>query len=198
MRCLVISRDAFEVFEERSLSGLLVQAAAPVHRADLAGVLLSWLGNLPVLGVWYVTRGCCLIGRLLGVVVGESLVLPLVFWRDGFLRWSARVFGAIIVGLLGTMLLSDGFAAAGLGLLTAWLVIPCVRALLAWESRRVERAADQATIDAGFGAQLLEGLDLLILAEPAYSPAGLLGLLCRPGTELTTRANRIRQAVARV
>jgi len=197
LRCLVVSRDALELFEERSLSGLLVQAVAPVHRADLAGVLLTWLANLPVVGAWYLSRGCGVLGRLLGVVVGESLVLPLVVWRDAFLRWSSRVFGSIIVGLLGAMLLSDGFAAAGLGLLTAWLLVPGIHALLAWESRRVERVADQATIAAGFGAPLLEALELLNVIEPRPGPSRVLGLLCRPGAALTTRTDHIRTLLRR-
>jgi hypothetical protein len=197
MRCLVIGRDVLELFEERALAGLLYQAAAPVHRADLAGVAMVWLGSLPVLGCWLITRACGVLGRLLGVVVGEGLVLPLVVWRDGFLRWSARVFGSIVVGLLGAMLLSDGFAAPGLGLMIAWLVVPAVNALLAWESRRVERAADQATVDAGFGSQLLEALELLIVADQRPGQSGLLGLLQRPGEPLVTRANRIRQTLAR-
>src|SRR5207302_10545969 len=58
LRCLVVSRDALELFEERSLGGLLIQAVLPVHRADLAGVLLTWLANLPVIGAWYVSCAC--------------------------------------------------------------------------------------------------------------------------------------------
>jgi hypothetical protein len=174
-----------------------LQAVAPVHCADLAGVLWVWLGNLPLCCAWYVSRGCCQLGRLLGVIVGESLVVPLVLWRDGFLRWSGRVFGSSIVGLLAATLLSDGFAAAGLGLMLAWIVIPGLQAALAWESRRVERAADQATIDAGYGPQLLEALELLVVAEPLVTPTGLLGLLHRRGAPVTMRADRIRQVLSR-
>jgi len=196
IRCLVVTRDVLEVFDERALIGLLNQASAPVHCANLAGQLLVWTGTLPVLIAWYASRWLIRLGQLLGLVIGESLVLPLVFWPSGFVRWSGRVFGSAIVGLLGSMLLSRGFAAAGLGLLVAWAVVPCVRALLTWESSRIERAADQATIDAGFGSQLLEALDFLVLAEPRPTPGGLLGALSFTGAELIARAFRIRKAMS--
>jgi hypothetical protein len=186
-----------ELLDERALSGLLNQAAAPIHVADLGGVLLVWLGNVPVVAAWCVSQCIGQLGRLLGVIVGESLVLPLVVWPGGFVRWSGRVFGSAMVGLLGSMLLSSGLAAAGLGLMVAWAVVPGIQALLAWESRRIERVADQAAVDAGCGAELLEGLEFLALAEPRPRPAGLLGVLCRPGAPLSIRADRIRRALSR-
>jgi hypothetical protein len=195
VRCLVISRDLLELLEERALSGLLYQAAAPVHVADLAGALMVWLGNLPVLAAWWAARGVVCLGRLLGVLVGESLVLPLVLWPGGFVRWSGWLFGSAMLGLLGSMLLSSGLVAAGVGLMLAWAVVPGIQALLGWESRRVERAADQATVDAGRGAELLEALEYLVLAEPRPRASGLMGVLCRPGAELNLRAERIRRAL---
>src|SRR5438477_8342992 len=45
LRSLIIGRDLLDVMEDRALSGLLAQAAAPVNAADLAGVLLVWLAN---------------------------------------------------------------------------------------------------------------------------------------------------------
>jgi hypothetical protein len=107
------------------------------------------------------------------------------------MRWGGRVFGAAIVGLLGALLLSSGMAAPGLGLLLAWAVVPGLRALLDWESRRVEVVADRATVEAGLGWQLLEALETLTWAESVTGPGGLLGLLCRAGTPLSHRADRL-------
>src|SRR5205823_5262416 len=87
LRCVVISRDLMELFEDRALSGLLAQTAASIHRAALAGTVLVWLGSLPILGAWCLTRVLGQFGRLLAVVVGTSLVVPLVLWHDGFVRW---------------------------------------------------------------------------------------------------------------
>jgi hypothetical protein len=132
---------------------------------------------------------------LLAVAVGNSLVVPLVLWRDGFLRWSGRLFASAMVALIGAELIVHGLAATGLLLLIAWLVTPTLRALLAWESQRVERAADTWTIAAGYGPQLLEAADLLAVAGPANGSRGLVGLLCPRGAPMVERATRIRMAV---
>ena len=195
LRVLAVGRDYFDLFEDRPLSGLLIQSAAAVHSSNLAGYLIVWLGASPLLGMWYVSRGLVQLGRLLGVVVGASLIVPLVLWPSGWVRWSGRIFGSVFVVLLGAMSLSSGLAAAGLGLLVAWAAIPGLATLLAWESRRIERAGDLATIQAGFGPQLLEALELLLVAEPRLQLTGLLGLLSRPGSRLVDRAAFIRRTL---
>ena len=89
--------------------------------------------------------------------------------------------------------------ATGLGLLLAlarW--VPGLQALLAWESRRTEHLADQATVAAGLGWQLLEALETLAFAESVPLPDGLLGVLCRRGSPLTARADRVWRALSRV
>lgn len=196
LRCVVVGRDCFDLFDDRPLSGLLMQAATPVHTANLAGYTMVWLGALPLVAVWQVSRWLCQLGRLLAVAVGATLVVPLVLWPNGFVRWTGRLFGSVTVGLLGAMFLSSGLAAAGLGLLAAWAVVPALAALLAWESRRTERAADQATIAAGFGPQLLEALEFLMVAEPRPRVSGLVGLLCRPGSRLVDRTAFLRKALS--
>jgi hypothetical protein len=196
LRCLVVSRDIMEVFEDRALTGIVTQAATSVQAANLAGFVMVWLGNLPVLFLWVVSRVLAQFGRLLAVVVGVSLVLPLVFCRDVFLCWTGRLFTAMLVGLIGSVLVSEGHAAVGLGMLLAWLIVPSLRAVLAWESRRAEAAADTATIAAGFGLQLLEAVDFLALAEPLPVADKLLGVLCLPRSAAAQRAERIRRAVA--
>lgn len=195
LRCLVIGRDLMDLLEDRALSGLLTQTVASVHSANLAGVVLVWLGTLPLVLAWCATRIFGQFGRLLALVVGTSLVVPLVIWRDGFLRWFGHVFGAGMVGLSAATLLSSGYMAAGLGLMLAWCIVPSLEAIVAWESRRVDRCADSVAIDAGFGPQLLEAIEFLVLAQP-YSPSdGLLSLLCLPGASLIDRADRIRSAL---
>jgi hypothetical protein len=196
LRCLVVGRDLLDVFEDRALSGLLNQTAVPSHSANLAGFALVWLGNLPLLVAWLADRLVAHLGRLLAVVVGTSLVLPLVLFRDTFLCWTGRLFTALLVGLIGAVLLSGGHAAAGLGLVSAWLLVPLVQAILAWESRRAESAADNATIAAGFGLQLLEAVDFLALAEPLPVAHKLLRLLCLPRATSVERAERIRRSLA--
>ena len=192
LRVLALGRDYFDLFDDRPLSGLLIQAAAAVHSSNLAGYLIVWLGASPVLAMWYVSRGLVQLGRLLAVLVGASLIVPLVVWPSGFVRWSGRLFGSVAVVLLGAILLSSGLAAAGLGLLLAWAAVPGLATLLAWESRRIERAGDLATLQAGFGPQLLEALEFLLVAEPRPQLRGFLGLLTRPGGRLVDRAAFIR------
>jgi hypothetical protein len=195
LRCLVVSRDLMEVFEDRALCGLLNQAAAPIQSANLAGFVLVWLGNLPLLAA---CRAACLLaqlGRLLAVAVGASLLLPLILWRDAFLCWAGRLFTSILVGLSGAVLISGGHAAAGLGILVGWLVVRVIQAILAWESRQAEAAADVATIAAGFGPQLLEAVDFLALAEPLPVADTLVNFLCLPRSTSAERGERIRRAL---
>jgi hypothetical protein len=196
LRCLAIGRDMLDVLEDRALSGYLAQAAAPLQSANLAGFILVWLGNLPVLAAWWATRLVGQFGRLLALVVGTSLVVPLVVCREGFLRWAGLVFTTVLVGLCGSALLSYGFAAVGLGLMLAWLVVPSVHAVLDWESRRVERSADLATIDAGLGPQLLEAIDFLALVKPDRPATGLLSIVCLPSGSMVERARWIRRRLA--
>jgi hypothetical protein len=197
LRNLVLSRAMLDLLEDRALAGLLAQAAAPLWSASVAGELIVWLGNLPLVAVWYVGRWLAQLGRVLAVVVGASLVLPLVLWPTGFTRWAGRLFGSVIVGLLGATLLSDGFAAAGLGLLVAWAVVPGLQALLAWEWRRAEANADQATIDAGLGPQLHEALEALSWLACIPRPDGKLRLLHRAGSPMATRAERVWRALSK-
>ncbi|MCA1644323.1 MAG: hypothetical protein LC797_02255 [Chloroflexi bacterium] len=196
LRSLVVSRALFDLLNDREILGCLTQAAEQVRSASLAGELVVWLGNLPLLGVWLFARWIAQLGRLLALVVGSSLVLPLILWPAGFLRWAGRLFGSGLVALLGAVLLSSGLAAPGLGLLLAWALVPALQVLLAWESRRAEQIADQATIAAGLGWHLLEALEVLGYAESLPPPDGVLGLLCRRGSPLTTRAERVWRALA--
>jgi hypothetical protein len=196
LRSLVVTRAILDVLEDRALLGLLHDTAESARRAMLAGHLLVSIGTLPLLLAGWLGQALTLLGRWLAVAVGSALVLPLVVWPHGFVVWAGRAFGAIIVGLLGAALVSNGFAAAGLALLAAWAVVPGRRALLAWETRRAEAVADQATISDGLGWELVEALETLQLAEPLPRPVGLHGLLCPPGAPLAARADRLRRALA--
>jgi hypothetical protein len=196
LRSLVVSRALLDLLEDRAIQGLLAQAACEVRAASLAGELVVWLGNLPLLSTWILGRWLAQLGRLLALAVGSSLVVPMLLWPAGFIRWAGRLFGAAIVALLGSVLLSSGLAAPGLGLLLAWALVPGLHALLAWESRRAEQCADQATVEAGLGWQLLEALETLAFAESLPPPDGLLGLLCRRGSPLPARADRVWRALS--
>jgi hypothetical protein len=193
LRCLAIGRDVMDVLEDRALVGFLAQAAAQPHTANLAGCMLVWLGNAPLLVAWWTSRLVSQLGRLLALAIGASLVLPLIVCRDAYLRWAGLVLTSLLVGLCGTVLLSYGLAAAGAGLLLAWLLVPGLRTVLAWESRRAERSADQATIEAGFGLQLLEAVDFLALIEPCRPTSGLLSILSLPGSSMIERGRRLRR-----
>jgi hypothetical protein len=197
LRTLVISRALLDLLEDRALAGLLAQATRQVRAASLPGEVVVWLGNLPLLGAWCLSRGLMRLGRLLAIVVGTSLVVPLVVWPDGFIRWAGRLSGAAIVGLLGSALLSSGVSAAGLGLLLAWALVPGLQTLLNWEARQAETAADDATFDAGLGWELLEALETLAWAESVPPPAAPLGWLCRAATPPTDRADHIWRKLAR-
>jgi hypothetical protein len=197
LRSLVVSRALLDLLEDRAVQGLTAQAVGEVRSASLAGELEVWLGNLPLLTAYVVESWLLQLGRLLALLVGSCLVVPVLVWPTGFIRWAGRFFGSVLIALVGSALLSSGLAAPGLGLLVAWAVVPGLHALLAWESRRAERLADQATIAAGLGWQLLEALETLEFAESVPPPDGLLGLLCRRGSPLNTRADRVWRALSK-
>jgi hypothetical protein len=191
LRSLVISSATLDLLDDRAVLGLVTQTVGQLGSASLAAELTVWLGNLPLLGAWVLDRWLAQLGRLLALAVGGSLVVPLLIWPTGFIRWVGRLFGAVVVGLLGSALLSSGLAAPGIGLLLAWALVPALRALLTWESRRAEAVADLATVEAGLGWQLLEALETLAFAESSPLPDGVLGLLGRRGSPYATRAERV-------
>lgn len=198
VRTLILSRALLDLLEDRALAGLLAQAAIQVRAASLPGELVVWLGNLPLLCAWCLGRGLMQIGRFLAIVVGASLVLPLALWPDGFTRWAGRLFGAGVVGLAGSALLLSGQSAIGLGLLLGWVVVPAVRAVVDWETRQAETAADDATFESGLGWELLEALETLTWAESVPPAAAPLGWLSRAASPLTERADRLWRKLAEV
>ncbi|MBV8715648.1 MAG: hypothetical protein JOZ65_11340 [Chloroflexi bacterium] len=193
LRCLAIGRDLLDILEDRPLGGYLAQTIQPAHAANLAGFILVWIGNLPVLAALWATRLVGLLGRLLALAVGTSLIVPLVVCREGFLRWVGLAFTGLLVSLLGIVLVSYGYTAAGLGVMLAWLLVPLIGAVLGSESRRAEWSADRAVVEAGLGPQLLEAIDFLALAEMRRPTLGLLSLLCLPGETMVERTRRIRR-----
>lgn len=195
LRYLVVTRAMLDLLEDRALVGLLHETASSVRRAALAGQLLVSIGTLPMLIACGLAEMLTLLGRLLGMAVGAALVPPVLAWPHGFVVWAGRVFGGIFVGLLGSALVSKGLPAPGLALLVAWAIVPGLRALLAWETRRAEAVADQATIAAGLGWELVEALETLQAAEPVQAPCGIHALLCPPGAPLGARADCIRRGL---
>ncbi len=197
LRSLIVSSALLDLLEDRAIRGLLTQAGCQARSASPAVEVVVYLGNLPLLGAWLLDRGLGQLGRLLAMVVGGSLVVPLLMWPAGFIRWAGRLFAVVGGALCGSALLSSGLAAPGLGLLLAWALVPGLRALLAWEFRRAERLADLATVEADLGWHLLEALEILAFAESVPAPDGLFGLFCRRGSPFVTRAERVWRAICR-
>jgi hypothetical protein len=194
LRSVVVSQGLLDLLEDRALIGLLTQATMARWSVTLAGQLLAWLGVLPFACACLLSDWLAQLGRLLALLVGWSLVIPLLLWPDGFVRWVGQLLGSMIVGLVGLMLIGSGFAAAGLALVLSWVIVGGMRTLLGWEWRRTEATLDQATVEAGLGGQLLEALELLDLTEPS-GPTGLMGLPARSGASLSVRIERVWQAL---
>jgi hypothetical protein len=194
-RHVVVSRAAFDLLEDRALLGLLTQATDVVWQAAVAGELLVWWAMLPLLAGLLVSAALSRLGRGVAVLIGWSLVLPLVFWPAGFVRWMGRALSGLFGALLGTMLISSGLPGAGMVLLVSWLAVPAMQLVLRWEWRQAEAVADRATIEAGLGWHLLEALELFSWVEPLPRPDGLVGLLFRLGAPLSVRAERVWRSV---
>jgi hypothetical protein len=190
LRTVVISRGALEVLDEPGIFGLLAQAEAQRRSAWLVRSGCVWLGNVPLLAAWWLDRAIGHAGRLLASAIGMSLIVPMLLWPSGFVRWAGRGLGALIVAWLGALLFTGGSTALGLGLLLAWAIVPGLGALLAWEARGMESDADDAVLKAGLGQHLLAGLEQLRSAEAAR-PAGVLRILVRPEATRPQRLNRL-------
>ena len=74
---------------------------ARLEPATVAGELVVSIGMLPLHIGWYVNSLIGALGRLLALAIGMSLVVPLVIWPHGYLRWGGRLFGSMIGGMLG-------------------------------------------------------------------------------------------------
>jgi hypothetical protein len=196
LRILVITCGMLDVLEDRALTGMLHNATNATWPAALAAEMLAWFGALPITVAWSLSRCVTAVARLLAVAIGRALVLPLVVWPRGFTVWGGRALAGVIVGLFGAALLSNGLAAVGLVVLLAWALVPGLQALLTWETRRAESRADDATVSAGLGWQLVEALETLQMAQPLATPPGLHGLLSPAGAPLGARADRIRRVLA--
>jgi hypothetical protein len=196
LRSVVISSALLDVVEDQGLIALVAHAAEMRRLAVLVGEPMVWLGNLPLVGAYLVARALVRVGELLAGVVGSSLILPGLLFPNGFRRYVGGLFGAVFVGLIGSSLISYGAPAVGLSVLVAWAVVPGLRALLAWETRRAEALADQAVIAAGLGSFLRQGLEVLSWADELPRPRGALGLLARGGAPIRTpRMERIERAL---
>jgi hypothetical protein len=197
-RHVIITRALLDVLDDRALLGLLTQAAQPAWSVSVAGEVMVWLAVLPLVGAWLINGWLSLLGRALAVVIGWSLVLPMLLWPVGFVSWVGRALGALLAMLLGVVLVSSGLSAAGCALILTWAVVPGLHALLAWEWRRTERLADRATMDAGLGRHLLEALELLAWMDAVPRPPRFLGLLVRQGDPVWQRSDRLSHKVGQL
>jgi hypothetical protein len=155
LRTLVVSRGALEVWEPHCLQALVVQAEAAAE----PGRTLVALGTAPILGFGWASAAVTRLGTLLAASAGSALVVPLWVWGDGFIRVAGRVFGVVLVTMLGCELIASGLSVWGVGLLVGWALARALQRLLAWETLRVELAADGVAVDAGYAAGLLEALE---------------------------------------
>lgn len=193
LRHVVLSRGLLDLLEERELVGLVAQAAAQQRLGSLAGESMVWLGNTFLLGAWLAGGWLVRLGQLLAAVIGVSLVLPALLWPDAFRARVGRVLGWVLIGLVGTVLIVEGFPALGMALLLARPLVLGMRVLLAWESRRAEARADRATVEAGLGWYLLDALETLGWSADPPRPTGALGVLQRPGSPLPERMAHVWQ-----
>jgi hypothetical protein len=194
LRTVVISRGAFELLEDRCLYGLLCQAAMLQRGPIQVREVVVWLGNAPLLAAWCASRWLAQLGRLLAFALGSALLLPLLLWPAGLVRGLGRLLGAILVGLVGAVLVSNGQPALGVALWVACALVPGIKALLAWEARHMEAEADRATLAAGW--QLLDALEWLV-SHDAGPPCGAMRLLVRPGAPPHQRADRLWATIKR-
>jgi hypothetical protein len=194
-RMVVVSSALFDLLEDRALLGLLAQATQAVWSESLAGEFLVWLAILPLLVGRQLASWFEVLGRGLAVVIGWSLVLPLIFWPEPFVRWVGRLLGGLIATLVGLVLVANGLPGPGFALLVGWAAVPGLAALVDREWRRTEAAADAATVEAGLGWHLLQALDVLVWVDPVARPEGLLGLLFRAGDPVWRRAERLWRQV---
>lgn len=192
LRTVVVSRGALDALEDGYLAAFLTQAAFRQRAPGLLREIVVWLGNTPLLLAWCMSGWIVELGKVVAIVIGNALVVPLVLWPKGFVPNVGRVLGVTFVAMLGAMLISGGLAAPGLGLWFGWVLVRGIRALLAWESRRAEQDADLATMKAGQAWSLMHLLEFQ-KDIGRTEPVGLLGFLARPGSPILERLRKVRR-----
>jgi hypothetical protein len=196
MRTVVVSRGLLDLLEDRALRGLLTQSLWECWSVTLTSQLFTWLGVLPLAFTGLLSYWLLLLGRLLAIAVGWSLVLPLLLWPSGFARWVGGALGAAIVGVVSLVLIESGFIGIGLGLMLSWAVVAATRRLVGWEWRRSEAFADQSTVGFGLGLHLHEALETLAWMEPV-TPSPWVRISGGSGASFSDRAERVWKAVNR-
>ncbi|GAC1327442.1 MAG: hypothetical protein NVSMB2_26840 [Chloroflexota bacterium] len=193
---IVLSVALLDALEDRALLGYLTQASYSGFRAALIGEAIVWSCIWPIALGRVLTGVASRFGCVLAMVVGYALVLPMLLCPDGFVRWAGRVFTPLVLAWLLLMLGAGGYPGLAGAALVSVLSYPVALAVLRWEWRRVEKAADRATIDRGLGAHLLEAIETLAWVHTA-PPRGVLGLLFHSGTPAATRADIVRRHLSR-
>jgi Zn-dependent protease with chaperone function len=163
-----VTRGLLDVLEPRQLTALLAHEAAHIRAGDALGPVLVWLGALPIVALWGVSWAIWHLSRLLAYFVGIALIVPALVFPAWFKTWFGGLLAALIILIVGLWLIAVGvdtatgvLSAAGTFLLVAWLVVPAMRALLAFETRARESAADRAVAAAGLGEPLRTALELI-------------------------------------
>lgn len=193
---IVLSVALLDVLEDRALLGFLAQASYPGYRAAVIGEAIVWSCIWPLALGRVLTSMASVGGRVLAMPVGFALILPMIVWRDGFVLWAGRALAPVVLGWIILMLAAGGYPGLAGAALLAAVMYPLLQAILRWEWRQVEKAADRATIDQGLGSHLLDAIETLTWVKPV-PPRGILGLLFHTGTPARTRADRVRRYLSR-
>jgi len=188
LRTIIVSRGMLDLLDDQSLLSVLTQATKQQRDGGTLREIVVWLGNAPLLAMWTVTGLLEVIGRLIALAMASVLVVPLLVGPAGFMRWVGKFFGWLIILFLGASLISGGAAGSGLMLWLARLLVPGVRALLAWEARRAEADADRATgCEQPAISNALEQLNFAERVRPRFP----LGLVVHHGATCAQRLHRL-------
>jgi Zn-dependent protease with chaperone function len=189
LRSIVVTRGLLEVLDQQQLGALVAHATAHIRAGDALGPVLVWLGALPMVALWCVTRGITHVSRLLAYLVGIALIVPALLFPVWFRTWFGGLLAAWITMIVGLWLVAVGldgangtFTAVGAGLLVAWLVVPGLRALAARDARRREPVADHVAIEAGLDEALESALEVIAIVEPSQLGRCARSLGTRPPT----------------
>jgi len=198
LRTIQVSAGMLETFDEDQLSALLMHHSARIAGGDAIATALAWPGVLPFALGRSVTKGVLALGRLLAVTCATALVVPAIVCPSWWTTWVGRLFGAWLALILGLWLMDVGVRthsgaglAAGLVLLSGWLVTPLLAGLVARDARRAELAADRAVVEAGLAEPLVSALELLAAVEAPATP-GLRPTLLRDRTPIEERIQAIQ------
>ena len=129
-------------------AGIVAQAATAQRTPGLVREGLVWLGSAPWLPFFLASRCLGQLGRLLAIVIGSALWLPMLICPGGFVRWMGRLMGAVLVALIGAILVSNGLAGSRWS--SRYLGMKRVSSMLRRYAPSPRRASDIRNLGASF------------------------------------------------